>query len=59
MVGNEGKKAYIFVTVDFRKMHLRAPEQLKISLKIFLTTTDIFCNSHDVVLKSHKNQKQT
>ena len=39
MVGNEGKKAYRFVTVDCRKMHLRAPEQLKMSLKIFLTTT--------------------
>ena len=59
MVGNEGKKAYRFVAVDFRKMHLRAPEQLKMSLKNFLTTTDIFGNSHDVVLKLHKSQKQT
>ena len=39
MVGNEGKKVYRFVTVDCRKMHLRAPEQLKMSPKIFLTTT--------------------
>ena len=59
MVGNEGKKAYRFVTVDCRKMHLRAPEQLKMSLKIFLTTTDIFGDSHDVVLKLHKNRKQS
>ena len=40
------------------KMHLWAPEQLKISLKYLSTTTDIFDKSH-VVLKLHKNLKQT
>ena len=59
MVGNEGKKAYRFVTVDCRKMHLRAPEHLKMSLKKLSLTADIFGKSHDVVLKLHQNWKQT
>ena len=40
-------------------MHLQALEHVKMPLKNLSTTTDIFGKSHDVVLKLHKNQKQT
>ena len=40
-------------------MHMRAPEQLKMFLKISPTTADILDKSHDVMLKLHKNRKQT
>ena len=46
------------VTLDYGKMHLRAPEQLKMSPKNSSTTTDTFEKSHDV-LKLHESQKQT
>ena len=42
-----------------RKMHMRAPEQLKMFLKNSPTTADILDKSHDVMLKLHKNRKQT
>ena len=38
-------------SLNYRKMRLRAPAQLKMSLKNLSTTTGIFDKSHDVVLK--------
>ena len=38
---------------------LDAPKQLKVSVKSSSTTTDILNKSHDVILKLHKNRKQT
>ena len=53
------RKTWKFVSLYCRKMHLRAPEQLKMSLKSSSTTTEIFDKSQDVELKLHKNRKQT
>ena len=39
------RKIRIFVTLDCPKMHLRAPEQLKLSLKNSTATSDIFDKS--------------
>ena len=52
-------KIWKFVTRDFWKMHLLTQEQLKMFLKKLSTMTDIFDKSHDVMLKLHKNRKQT
>ena len=52
-------KIWKFVTPDCRKMHFGALEQLKMTLKNSSKTTDIFDKSRDVVLKLHKNRKQT
>ena len=48
-----------FDTLDCLNIHLRAPERLKMFLKSFLITTDIFYKSHDVALKLYENRKQT
>ena len=40
-------------------MPLWAPEQLKITLKNLSITSENFDKSHDLVLKLHKNWKQT
>ena len=48
-----------FVTLDCRKMHLRATEQLKIPFKDSLTMNEIFDKSNDMVLKLHENRRQT
>ena len=52
------RKIWKFVTQDCWRMHLRAPKQLKISLKKSSTTTDIFDKSHDVVLKLTRPHSQ-
>ena len=56
MVSAEGEN-WKFVLLDCRKMHLRTPEQLKMSLKTSSTTTDNFDKSRDVVLQLHGNRK--
>ena len=58
MVGAEVKN-WKFITLDCWKMHLRAPEQLKMSLKNLPSMTEIFNKSYDVVLKLRENRKQT
>ena len=58
MVGVEVKN-WKFVTVDCWKMHLRAPEQLKMTLKNLPSMIEIFNKSYDVVLKLRENRKQT
>ena len=44
-----------FVTLECREMHLRAPEQLKMSFKNSSTTTESFDKLHDAVLKLQEN----
>ena len=56
-MGGEGK-IWKFVTLDYCKMHLRAPEQLKMSLKNLSITTEIFDKSHELVLKLRENWKE-
>ena len=52
MMGAEGIKLSL-------EMHLRAQEQLKMSLKNVSAMKNIFERSHDVVLKLHENRNQT
>ena len=47
-----------FVIPGCGKIHLQAPEQLKMSLKNLSTATDIFDKSRDVVIKLQENWKQ-
>ena len=47
-----------FPVLDCGKIHLQAPEQLKISLKN-LSTTTVIDKSHGMAIKLHKNWKQT
>ena len=43
-------------TLDCLKIHLPAPEQLKMFLKKFLITTDIFYKYHDVAKVVRKSK---
>ena len=64
LVSAQGKPMVGPEEIDFEISHSRLPENAfpstrtaKMFLKNSSTKTDVFCKSHDVVLKWHKNRK--